>query len=121
MSDFDYIQITPEQLLQSFQTAYYNEHGETLRIGSDEFAAASVFSYALSVLFNALNDSAKQRYIDTATGVFLDAIAATYGITQRPDGYYATTLARIGMEGTFPSRVYPSGTIRIKDASGKMV
>lgn len=115
MSEYDYIQITPEQLLQTFQTAYYNEHGETLRIGSDEFAAASIFTYALTVLFNTLNDSAKQRFIDTATGVFLEAIASTYGITQRPQGYKATCL--VSLE-TNEGNTYEKGTIKIKDQSG---
>lgn len=120
MANLNFINMSVSEILQQFQTAYYNEHGETLRIGSDEFAAASIFTYALTVLFNTLNDSAKQRFIDTATGVFLDAIAATYGITQRPDGYYATTLARIYMSDAFIDRVYPQGTIRIQDQSGKV-
>ena len=92
MADLSFINLSTNDILDIFRSAYFAQYGDTLRIGSEEFAAASIFSYAMSVLFAAMNDSAKQRFLETATGEYLDAIAATYGITERPKGYKATCL-----------------------------
>lgn len=103
-------------ILEFFRTAYFDQYGETLRIGSDEFNAASVFTYALSVLINNLNSSAKQRWIETATGEYLDAIAATYGLS-RPSGYQATTTVRL--TPTAYPMIIPPESVTISDSSGK--
>lgn len=119
MADLNFIQLSINDILQIFKTAYFDQYGETLRIGSEEFAAASIFSYAMSVLFAAMNDSAKQRFLATATGEYLDAIAATYGITERPKGYKATCLVDLRVMDTYPA--YAEGALRITDASGEKV
>ena len=114
MSRYNLVNLAPTEILQTFLTSYYNEYQETCRVGSDEYIAATVFTYALTVLFNTLNDSAKQRFLETATGQFLDAIAATYG-TARPQGYKASCLVDITMSG---QETYETGSVIIKDQSG---
>lgn len=118
MADLSFINLSTNDLLDIFRSAYFDQYGDTLRIGSEEFAAASVFSYAMSVLFAAMNDSAKQRFLETATGEYLDAIAATYGITERPKGYKATCLVDMDVLTNCPE--YAEGTLRISDDSGKI-
>ena len=118
MADLSFINLSTNDILDIFRSAYFDQYGDTLRIGSEEFAAASVFSYAMSVLFAAMNDAAKQRFLETATGEYLDAIAATYGITERPKGYKATCLVDMGVSPDCPE--YAEGTLRISDGGGKV-
>ena len=118
MADLSFINLSTNDILDIFRSAYFDQYGDTLRIGSEEFAAASVFSYAMSVLFAAMNDSAKQRFLATATGEYLDAIAATYGITERPKGYKATCLVDMTVLPDCPE--YAEGALRISDDSGKV-
>ena len=118
MADLSFINLSTNDILDIFRSAYFDQYGDTLRIGSEEFAAASIFSYAMSVLFAAMNDSAKQRFLETATGEYLDAIAATYGITERPKGYKATCLVDMGVLHDCPE--YAEGALRISDDSGKI-
>lgn len=109
------LNITPEEILQTFLAAYYDEYEETCRIGSSEYSYSTVVSYALSVLLNQFNDSFKQRYIDYATGTFLDALAATYGIMERPQGYKATCVCRMDVWGHSD---YAKGSVRVTDGNG---
>lgn len=118
MADMSFINLSTNDILDIFRSAYFDQYGDTLRIGSEEFAAASIFSYAMSVLFAAMNDSAKQRFLETATGEYLDAIAATYGITERPEGYKATCLVDMDVLQDCPE--YAEGALRISDDSGKV-
>lgn len=118
MADLSFINLSTNDILDIFRSAYFDQYGDTLRIGSEEFAAASIFSYAMSVLFAAMNDSAKQRFLETATGEYLDAIAATYGITERPKGYKATCLVDMTVLQDCPE--YAEGALRISDGSGKI-
>lgn len=118
MADLSFINLSTNDILDIFRSAYFDQYGDTLRIGSEEFAAASIFSYAMSVLFAAMNDAAKQRFLATATGEYLDAIAATYGITERPKGYKATCLVDMTTLPDYPA--YAEGTLRISDDSGKV-
>ena len=118
MADLSFINLSTNDILDIFRSAYFDQYGDTLRIGSEEFAAASIFSYAMSVLFAAMNDSAKQRFLETATGEYLDAIAATYGITERPEGYKATCLVDMTVLQDCPE--YAEGALRISDDSGKV-
>ena len=118
MADLSFINLSTNDILDIFRSAYFDQYGDTLRIGSEEFAAASIFSYAMSVLFAAMNDSAKQRFLETATGEYLDAIAATYGITERPEGYKATCLVDMDVLPDCPE--YAEGALRISDDSGKI-
>jgi uncharacterized phage protein gp47/JayE len=110
------LNLSVEEMLDAFKTAYYDKFGSTMKIGSDEFAVSSIMSYCLAVFFAKANDAFKQRFIDTATGQFLDAIALTYGITERPGGAKATT--RMQMTIAQRATVYDAGTIRVKDEAG---
>lgn len=80
----DLIPYTTEQILDLFKAAYYEQTGETLRIGSEEFAFSTVASYVLRVFEQAMKRGADAISINTATGSALDNIAASFGIA-RPD------------------------------------
>jgi phage-related baseplate assembly protein len=112
----DLLNTDPKQFLDAFKTAYYEQTGETLQIGSDYFAVASVYAYCLSVFFNAVNDATQNRFIDYATGEYLDAIATNYGIESRPDGYHAT--ARFNLVSSRSYNYFEAGQIVVSDDSG---
>ncbi len=116
MSDLNLIRLSVSEMLDAFKSAYYDRFSETMKIGSDEMAVSSIMAYCLAVFFSKANNEFKQRFIDTATGEYLDAIALTYGITSRPSGAKATT--RVEMNIHESTDVYVAGTIRIKDQSG---
>lgn len=80
MSEF--IPYTTEELLDLFKASYYDQTGQTLRIGSDEFAFSAVASYVLRVFEQSLQHGANQCTLETATGAALDAIGATYGLNR---------------------------------------
>ena len=116
MSNLNLINLSVSEMLDAFKSAYYDRFSETMKIGSDEMAVSSIMSYCLAVFFSKANDKFKQRFIDTATGEYLDAIALMYGITSRPSGARATTLVEMNIHES--ADVYVAGTIRIKDQSG---
>ena len=119
MSELNFINLATTEVLETFKNAFYAQYGSPIKIGSEEFAASSVFSYCMTVLFAAMNDSAKQRFLATMTGDFLDALAATYGITERPQGQRATCLVNIAMRSQLiqPS-AYEVGTLKVSDEAG---
>lgn len=80
----DLIPYTTEQILDLFKSAYYEQTGNPLLIGSDEFAFSTVAAYVLRVFEQAMQRGADGVSINTATGAALDNIAASFGIT-RPD------------------------------------
>ena len=110
------INIEPSEILDLLKSAYYEQTGETIQIGSDEFATASTQAYVWSVLLNSINDNTQNRFIDTATGSFLDAIASNYGIAQRPDGYHAT--ARFLINPVADNMTIPANALVISDNAG---
>lgn len=116
MSNLNLINLSVSEMLDAFKSAYYDRFSETMKIGSDEMAVSSIMSYCLAIFFSKANDKFKQRFIDTATGEYLDAIALMYGITSRPSGARATTLVEMNIHESVG--VYVAGTIRIKDQSG---
>lgn len=116
MSDLDLIGIDARGLIDAIKTAYYNETGETLQIGSNEFAAASAFAYVWSVLLGNINNATLNRFIDSATGEYLDAIAENYGITERPKGYPATALFSFTYQYDYIN--IPANALVISDSSG---
>lgn len=115
MATLDLLKIDSGAILDVFKAAYYDDTGDTIQIGSDEFAAASVYAYCVSVFYNAVNNATQNRYIDTATGGFLDALAANYGINSRPDGYHATAIFAIETCGFVQ---IPAGELVVSDDSG---
>lgn len=118
MADLDLLKLDVQGIMNLFRDAYYNAYGETMRIGSVEFQTASIFSYAVAVLINSMNDASKQRWLATATGEYLDAIAETYGLA-RPDGYHATVEVRVVARNPGDIMTIPEGKIVISDQEGK--
>ena len=118
MADLDLLKLDVQGIMNLFRDAYYNAYGETMRIGSVEFQTASIFSYAVTVLINAMNDASKQRWLATATGEYLDAIAETYGLV-RPDGYHATVEVQVVARNPGDMMTIPEGKIVISDQTGK--
>lgn len=113
----DLINITPREVMDLLKSEYYNQTGKTIQIGSDEFASNAVQGYVWPLLFNSINTATLNRFIDNASGEFLDAIAANYGITSRPAGYHAT--ARFYVTATNNTTVtVPQGAIVVSDDSG---
>lgn len=90
---------TTSEILDLFKNAFYAQHGTPMLIGSDDFAASAAFSYVLGVLTNAINVSSNERFIESATGQFLDAIAAVNGLS-RPNPAQASALFRLTMANT---------------------
>lgn len=78
----DLIPYTTEQILDLFKSAYYEQTGNPLLIGSEEFAFSTVASYVLRVFEQAMKRGADAVSINTATGAALDNIAASFGITR---------------------------------------
>lgn len=118
MADLDLLKLDVQGIMNLFRDAYYNAYGETMRIGSVEFQTASIFSYAVAVLINSMNDASKQRWLATATGEYLDAIAETYGLV-RPDGYHATVKVHVVARNPVDTMTIPEGTIVISDQEGR--
>ena len=118
MADLDLLKLDIQGTMNLFRDAYYNAYGETMRIGSVEFQTASIFSYAVAVLINSMNDASKQRWLATATGEYLDAIAETYGLA-RPDGYHATVEVHVVARNPGDMMTIPEGKIVISDQDGK--
>lgn len=116
MAQLDLIDISPSEILDLLKTAFYDQTGETIQIGSDEFAASAVQSYVWSVLLNSINNDTQNRFIDTATGSFLDAIASNYGISKRPDGYHAT--AKFLINPVADNMTIPANSIIVSDNAG---
>lgn len=116
MADIELIKTDPRQLIDLVKKAYYDETGETLQIGSDEYAAAAAFAYVWSVLIGKINYETLNRFIDSADGEFLDAIASNYGIDKRPDGYRATAIFSFNST-SYPITI-PANSVVIADDAG---
>lgn len=87
---------TTEQILDLFKQYYYEQTGNTLRIGSEEFAYSAVASYVMRVFEQAINEGSKGFSLDTATGEALDNWASSYNI----DRYDLSSTARCGLTVT---------------------
>ena len=113
------IEIKPAQILELLKSAYFAQYGEQIEIGSDEFAASAAQSYAWGVLLANVNEAARNLFIETATGEYLDAIAANYGITQRPQGYRASAQFSIIYYLFAAGMTFPAGSLVVADESGR--
>ena len=95
MADLTFIDWSVSDIFEEIKTAYKTNSGENMQIGSSEFAIASVVAYVLGIAKEQFNSMAKQRYLSTANGEYLDAIAETLGIGSRPKDYKARCTVRI--------------------------
>lgn len=114
--NLDLIKISPSEILDLLKKAYYDQTGETIQIGSDAFAASASQTYAWSVLLNNINNATQNRFIDYANGQYLDAIAANYGISERPNGYHAS--ARFHITLITNGVTIPANALIIEDDAG---
>ena len=112
----DLIDVNPTEILDLLKKAYYDQTGETIQIGSDAFAASAAQTYAWSVLLNNINNATQNRFIDYANGQYLDAIAANYGILERPSGYHASARFHITLINN--GVTIPANALIIEDDSG---
>ena len=117
----NWLNLKPESILKLFNEAYWNQYHETLKIGSDEHAFASTAAYVLSVLTADYNSAAGNRFLETASGAALDAIAATYGINARPEGFPATGFFRIVAGTVAEGTTYARHSLRVSDETGKYI
>lgn len=83
----DILNTNPSEILESFQNAYYDQIGSRMTIGSEEYTISSIFTYVLSMYAGLINNSYDNQNLDTASGVFLDNIAARYNLNRTPEVY----------------------------------
>jgi phage-related baseplate assembly protein len=108
---------TSEGILQLFRDEFYKQYGKPLIIGQDEFTNSAVFTYVLTVLVNAINHASDMRFIDTATGLYLDAIAAVNGLS-RPNAQAASAV--FDWSPKTDNAVYQPGFIQVSDGNGHL-
>lgn len=80
----DLLNYTVNDILNMFKDAFYNQNNSPMIIGSDDYAASAMMSYVLDVLVNAINHCGEMRFLDTATGQWLDTMAAIFGLSRPP-------------------------------------
>lgn len=108
--------ISTESVLELIKSEYFSATGKQIQIGSDAFAIATVVAYIFGVLVQRFNAQAKQRYISTATGEYLNAIAETFDI-QRPAPIHATCLMDVTVEG-YGTVYLQAGSFIVSDENG---
>ena len=103
-------------LFNSIKAQYKTETGNDLEIGSNEFAIASAVAYVFGGIVNRFNDMAANRYIDTARGEYLDALAKNLGVT-RPSVTYAKCLVLV-VNSTQRTLIVSQDTATLDDGKG---
>lgn len=103
-------------LFNSIKAQYKTETGNDLEIGSNEFAIASAVAYVFGGIVNRFNDMAANRYIDTARGEYLDALAKNLGVT-RPTVTYAKCLVLV-VNDTQRTLTVNQETVTLSDGNG---
>lgn len=83
----DILNTSPNAILEQFQNAYYDQIGSRMTIGSEEYTLSSIFTYVLSMYAGLINNSYDNQNLDTASGIFLDNIAARYNLNRTPEVY----------------------------------
>ena len=83
----DILNTNPSTLLEQFQNAYFDQIGSRMTIGSEEYTLSSIFTYVLSMYAGLINNSYDNQNLDTASGIFLDNIAARYNLNRTPEVY----------------------------------
>lgn len=83
----DILNTNPNEILERFQNAYYDQIGNRMTIGSEEYTLSSIFTYVMCMYAGLINNSYDNQNLDTANGVFLDNIAARYNLNRTPEVY----------------------------------
>ena len=108
--------MSTKALFNSIKAKYKTETGEDLEIGSNEFAIASAVAYVFGGMVERFNDMAANRYIDTARGEYLDALAANLGV-DRPHETRATCTFLVSNQ-TPSEIIIEKDTVVIDDGNG---
>lgn len=108
--------MSTKALFNSIKAQYKTETGDDLEIGSNEFAIASAVAYVFGGMVERFNDMAANRYLDTARGEYLDALAHNLGV-DRPHETRATCTFLVSNQTT--SEIFIEGdTVVIDDGNG---
>ena len=108
--------MSTKALFNSIKAKYKTETGEDLEIGSNEFAIASAVAYVFGGMVERFNDMAANRYIDTARGEYLDALAANLGV-DRP--HETRAMCTFLVSNQTPSEIFiEKDTVVIDDGNG---
>ena len=113
----DILNTNPTNILESFQNAYYEQIGKRMMIGSEEYTISSVFTYAMAHYAELINASYRNQNIATASGEFLDNIAARYNLHRKPDVYsnpWFETACAFNYEWEGYGRHYNKGELEIE-------
>ena len=108
--------MSTKALFNSIKAQYKTETGEDLEIGSNEFAIASAVAYVFGGMVERFNDMAANRYIDTARGEYLDALAANLGV-DRPHETRAMCTFLVSNQ-TSSEIIIEKDTVVIDDGNG---
>lgn len=108
--------MSTKALFNSIKAKYKAETGEDLEIGSNEFAIASAVAYVFGGMVERFNDMAANRYIDTARGEYLDALAHNLGV-DRP--HETRAMCTFLVSNQTPSEIFiERDTVVIDDGNG---
>jgi uncharacterized phage protein gp47/JayE len=110
----DFLKMTVSEILNIYRQKYYEETGQTLRIGSDDMTTASIHAYVYGVLSNAINYAFQNSVLSGASGEWLDAIGETWNVA-RPSATKASAMFNI--KSQFPLTLQ-TGALRISDNAG---
>lgn len=116
MVDAPFIDWNTEEILREIAAKYKLESGEELEIGSEAMAIASAVTYIIGVAKNRFNEMAKQRFLDTATGHYLDMHAMNLINKERPQNIPAKIEIDFDIVGDTP--IIHAGTEIISEESG---
>ena len=110
--------LSTDSVFELIKQYYRDEQGKEIQIGSDEFAMASMMAYVCGVLVQKFNAQARQRYLATATGEYLNALGKTFDI-KRPEPTHAVCQVTVtSSSGRSYEISAPAGTFFISDNNG---
>ena len=93
--------INTESVFDLIKQYYRESTGKEMQIGSEEFAISAVIAYVFGVLVQKFNAQAKQRYLSTATGEYLNALGETFDIP-RPAPVHAACYVDVVVDDSVP-------------------
>ncbi len=110
--------LSTDSVFELIKQYYRSERGKEIQIGSDEFSMAAMLAYVCGVLVQKFNTQAKQRYLATATGEYLNALGETFDI-ERPKPTHAVCQVNVtALSGRSYDISVPAGTFFISDNNG---
>ena len=110
MSDLNFLETDSESIYRDTITQLEKHVSEPLYPGDERRIFGDALSAVIVALFNKVNDVAKKKMLQYASGTVLDALGARYGCN-RISPTPATVTLRFSMEATVSSNVLiPEGT-----------